>query len=86
VHYWAGSARVDGDRIDVLAGFAVVCAVEVVRHYRDQRLQEEFGMATNRLQDGSDFLEANPDVVFPQADEATVAAAVREFLTGEDSK
>ena len=86
MHYWAGSAGVDSVRIVVLAGTMVVCAMAEWQHYRDQRREEELEMATNRLQEGSDFLDANPDVVFPQGDEATVAAAVREFLTGDGSK
>lgn len=73
-------------RLGVLAGTAVVCAIAEWQHYRGQRREEESEMSENRLQDGSDFLDANPDAVFPQGDEATVAAAVREFLTGDGSK
>lgn len=34
----------------------------------------------NRLEDGSEYLEANPDVEFPPADDAVVDEAVNEFL------
>jgi hypothetical protein len=47
---------------------------------------QELRMTTNRLQDGSDFLDANPETAFPPGDEATVAAAVSEFLAGDDGE